>query len=200
MKDWVGNQKSIFTALGASNHTDKEREKNDYYATDPVAIDKLIPTGVLSNVANIWECCCGEGHLSERLKHYGFKVLSTDLIDRNYGVGGVNYLTSNKLDSVDCILTNPPYKYALEIIKHSLDILEEGQLCCMFLKTTFIEGKKRYKELFSVNPPKYIYQFSERVNCAMNGDFEKYNYNSAVAYAWYVWEKGYKGDTILRWI
>lgn len=200
MKDWVGNQKSIFTALGASNHTDKEREKNDYYATDPVAIDKLIPTGVLSNVTNIWECCCGEGHLSERLKHYGFKVLSTDLIDRNYGVGGVNYLTSNKLGNVDCILTNPPYKYALEIIKHSLDILEEGQLCCMFLKTTFIEGKKRYKELFSVNPPKYIYQFSERVNCAMNGDFEKYNYNSAVAYAWYVWEKGYKGDTILRWI
>lgn len=101
---------------------------------------------------------------------------------------------------MDCILTNPPYKYALEIIKHSLDILEEGQLCCMFLKTTFIEGKKRYKELFSVNPPKYIYQFSERVNCAMNGDFEKYNYNSAVAYAWFVWEKGYKGDTILRWI
>lgn len=88
MKDWVGNQKSIFTALGASNHTDKERETNDYYATDPVAIDKLIPTGVLSNVTNIWECCCGEGHLSERLKHYGFKVLSTDLIDRNYGVGG----------------------------------------------------------------------------------------------------------------
>lgn len=23
---------------------------------------------------------------------------------------------------------------------------------------------------------------------------------SAVCYAWYVWEKGYKGDTIVRWI
>ena len=31
------------------------------------------------------------------------------------------------------------------------------------------------------------------------GDFEKYKYNSAVAYAWYIWEKGYNGDTILKW-
>ena len=32
-KDWTGNGKSIFTTLGASNHTEKEREINDYYAT-----------------------------------------------------------------------------------------------------------------------------------------------------------------------
>lgn len=25
-KDWTGNGKSIFTTLGASNHTEKERE------------------------------------------------------------------------------------------------------------------------------------------------------------------------------
>jgi len=23
---------------------------------------------------------------------------------------------------------------------------------------------------------------------------------SAVAYAWFIWEKGYKGDTIVKWI
>lgn len=37
-KDWTGNGKSIFTTLGASNHTEKEREINDYYATDPIAV------------------------------------------------------------------------------------------------------------------------------------------------------------------
>ena len=26
MKDWTGNKKSVFTSLGASNHTDKERQ------------------------------------------------------------------------------------------------------------------------------------------------------------------------------
>ena len=42
MKDWTGNRKSMFVTLGASNHTDKERESNDFYATDPIAIDKLV--------------------------------------------------------------------------------------------------------------------------------------------------------------
>lgn len=45
MKDWTGNQASIFATLGASNHTDKEREMDDYYATDPYAIDVLLSGG-----------------------------------------------------------------------------------------------------------------------------------------------------------
>lgn len=41
-KDWTGNRKSTYITLGASNHTDKEREVRDFYATDPIAIDKLL--------------------------------------------------------------------------------------------------------------------------------------------------------------
>ena len=41
-RDWTGNYNSIYKTLGASSHTDEEREANDYYATDPVAIDKLL--------------------------------------------------------------------------------------------------------------------------------------------------------------
>ena len=32
-KDWTGNSNSIYKTLGASNHTDKERQNEDYYAT-----------------------------------------------------------------------------------------------------------------------------------------------------------------------
>lgn len=34
-----------FRCVGASNHTDKERVKEDYYATDPAAIDYLLSGG-----------------------------------------------------------------------------------------------------------------------------------------------------------
>ena len=54
MKDWTENSNSIYKTLGASNHTDKEREQNDYYATDPCAIDKLLMVENLNK--NIWEC------------------------------------------------------------------------------------------------------------------------------------------------
>lgn len=201
-RDWTGNKGAIFTTLGASNHTDKERESNDYYATDPLAIDKLVGNSFLELPHKIWECACGQGHLSEELKFFGYDVVSTDLVDRGYGEV-CDFLKADAMpDGCECILTNPPYKYALEFVKHALKLLPNGGLCVMFLKTTFLEGQKRYDELFSVTPPRYILQFSKRVLCAKNGEFQRMRDGggSAVAYAWYVWKKGCNGETTLKWI
>ena len=41
-KDWTGNKASVYKTLAASNHSNSEREKNDFYATDPKAIDLLL--------------------------------------------------------------------------------------------------------------------------------------------------------------
>ena len=93
-KDWKGNGTSIYKALGASNHTEAEREDNDYYATDPIAIDKLLAAEKPYRI--IWECACGQGHLSDRLKKNGFMVFSSDLIDRGYpGTQVKDFLTAN---------------------------------------------------------------------------------------------------------
>ena len=199
MKDLNGNRK-VFVTLGASNHTDKVREINDFYATDPIAIDKLVDAIQLPK--KIWECACGTGCLSERLKYFGHDVFSTDLVDRGYGEV-TDFLESDNLpEECTCILTNPPYKYALEFIKHSLDLLPVNGMCVMFLKTLFLEGQKRHDELFCLNPTKYVLQFSKRVLCAKNGEFQRKwdGGGSAVSYAWFVWQKGYKGDTIIKWI
>lgn len=59
--DWTGDRNSIFKTLGASNHTDKGRELNDYYATEPFAIDVLC--GVEKFAGTIWEPACGGGSL-----------------------------------------------------------------------------------------------------------------------------------------
>jgi len=200
MKDWTGNGNSIYKTLGASNHTDKEREQNDFYATDPIAIDKLLT--VEQPNKEIWECACGQGHLSERLKEHGFWVFSTDIIDRGYGENRNFDFLSEKTEACGDILTNPPYKYAKEFVLKALQSIKPGNKVYMFLKLTFLEGKSRFKELFSKYPPKNIYVFSERVMCAKNGNFQqmKDGGGSAVAYAWYVWEKGFEGKTQIQWI
>lgn len=69
MKDWTGNNKSIFTCNGASNHSEGERQVDDYYATEPKAIEWLMKLETLNH--NIWECACGEGHLSMPLLRGG---------------------------------------------------------------------------------------------------------------------------------
>ena len=196
-KDWTGSSQSAFKQLGASNHCKDEREENDFYATDPVAIDWLL--GVESFDTFIWEPCCGQGHLSQRLKENGYKVYNTDIINRGYeGFSGILDFLEYDGKYYGDIITNPPYKYCSEFIKKSLDVVEEGSKVAMFLKIQTLEGQKRYEEIFSVAPPKTVYVFVKCIACGKNGEFD--SGSSAVCYAWFVWEKGWKGDTILKWI
>ena len=195
-KDWTGNKNSVFKTLGATNHTDKEREENDYYATDPIAIDVLINDGKAELNQNLWECVCGEGHLSKRLKKFGYNVLSTDLIDRGYGEGGIDFFECKEPWNGD-IITNPPYKYAQSFVEHALELIPNGCNVWMFLKLQFLEGKARRK-LFDTGCLKTVYVSSSRILCAKNGDFEgRKKEGSAVAYAWYQFQKGYNGITTI---
>ena len=128
---------------------------------------------------------------------YGKLGKATDLINRSYG-SVEDFLLNNEPYKNGDIVTNPPYIKAVEFVKHALNKVDEGRYVCMFLKILFLESQSR-KELFTKYPPKVIYVSSSRINCAKNGDFETYN-SGAIAYAWYVWTKGYKGETIIKWI
>lgn len=197
MKDWTGNSKSIYTTMGASNHSNKERQNEDYYATEPKATQLLLEVEQFSPV--IWECACGGGDLAQVLENNGYEVIATDLIYRGYGdKESLNFLEETLDEFEGDIITNPPYKYALEFVQKALDSVQVGRKVAMFLKLQFLEGKAR-KQFFLENPPKVVYVSSSRLNCAMNGDFDKYE-SSAIAYAWFVWEKGFKGDPIIKWI
>ena len=194
-KDWTGNSRSAHATLGARNYAQNERQEHDYYATEPKALELLLEKESFSS--EVWECACGEGHLAEVLKKHGYTVKATDLIDRGYGEGGVDFLEYEGTYNGD-IITNPPYKYAKEFVEKGLEVVGNGNKIAMFLKLQFLEGKARRK-LFEIAPPKRIYVSSSRLCCAMNGDFEKYSKANAVTYAWFIWEKGYKGEPIVRW-
>ena len=196
----TGQSKSIrgiFAPHGSSNHSESEREKYDYYATNPNCVEDLFDRELFSG--NIWECACGEGHLSKRMldigSFYGINVYSSDIIDRGYG-DVIDFLSIDVQEWLGDIITNPPYKYAKEFVEKSLKLIPEGNKVAMFLKLTFLEGQKR-KSLFKNNPPKTVYVYSKRQECAKNG---KFTGSSAVAYCWYVWVKGYKGETVIEWI
>lgn len=151
-KDWTGDGNSIFKMLGASNHTDKEREKHDFYATSPEAIDLLKKKIDLPK--QILEPACGSGCLSERLVELGHEVKSYDLIDRGYGeVQDFFTMTEPPFEGDFAIVTNPPYKIVTPWVLHCLELVPEGSLVCLFLKTTFLESKGRYEKIFSNYPP-----------------------------------------------
>lgn len=125
---------------------------------------------------------------------------STDLIDRGYGDGGIDFLNTTEKWDGD-ILTNPPYKYAREFIEHAMELIPDGRKVFMFLKLQFLEGKGR-AALFEKYPPKTVFVSRSRILCAKNGLFDEMRAagGSAVAYAWYEFEKGYKGPSVIKWI
>lgn len=196
-KDWTGNSKTTFVQLGASSHSSGEREENDYYATDPNSLEIFLKALKRDNIVlnnNIWECACGEGHLSKVLQDHNYNVISSDIIDRGFGEIKDFLKCKEKFDGD--ILTNPPYKFAKEFVENALQV--GGGYIIMFLKIQFLEGKDR-KKLFDKFPPKYVYVNSARQTCYINGNMNK-KMNSASCYCWYVWEKGFKGEPIIRWI
>lgn len=175
----------------------------------PITIDKqkiitqqshLLPNGSakIENFSSpILEPSCGEGHISKVLSSHGYEVESRDLVDRGYGTPHMDFLKKDNQLWIGDIVTNPPYRYAQEFVEKALEIIPKGHKVAMFLKLTFLEGKKR-KDLFTSNPPKRVWVSSSRLKCAINGDFDNIG-TSATAYAWFIWKKGWHGKTEIRW-
>lgn len=189
----------MYGALGASNHSETEREENDYYATSPKAVELLLEQETFAH--DIWECAAGEDHIANVLREHGYDVLSTDIIDRTGHTQVLDFLTTENVFNGD-IITNPPYKYAQEFVEHALDSIQPGNKVAMYLKLTFLEGKNRQR-LFSQKNLKTVYVMACRMGCAKNGQFsnkEQQTEAGAVAYAWFVWEKGYNGYPTIKWI
>jgi hypothetical protein len=92
-KDWTGNSKAIYSCHGASNHSDTEREVNDYYATPPSAVEMLLELENFSQA--IMEPACGQGHIAEVLKSHGYTVCAMDITDDDlfysYQIDMANY-------------------------------------------------------------------------------------------------------------
>lgn len=192
---------SLNLIMGARNGAKNQRQEHDYYATHPQAVrdflDKLKQDGVELN-QTIVEPACGEGHMAKVFEQYGHYVIATDLINRGYGEVQDFFDIHFPIVGAD-IFTNPPFKFAEEFAYKGLELLEgEGDKLGLFVKIQFLESKSR-KILFEKHHPKYIYIYSERQQCSMNGDFENLKAKTQ-AYIWVIWENGYKGETITRWI
>ena len=151
------NSKSVFSTIGASSHSNYEREKNDYYATDPSAVTLLHKHNLLDKNVPYWETACGGGNLGRELKRLGYNVVKeTDLFDRGYGDSGVDFLKETTMFQGNTI-TNPPYSFINDWILKSLEITSNKVY--IFGRIQTIETINRYKKIFKDNPPLWICPF-----------------------------------------
>jgi len=191
--------------LAGSDPT-RGRMKNDYYATPPIATELLLKEVKLYD-DTILEPAAGEGHIVKVLKEfYPYnEITANDLVYRSSRIGidvngGIDFLTYEPHRKFDTIITNPPFNQAKEFIEKALTLANHYVI--IFAKLQFLETVERRK-LFDEYPPKYVYVHSRRVSPYINGDpvDEKGKpWASPMAFAWFVWEIDYEGETTLRWL
>ena len=170
------------------NRFSKSREENDFYSTPPEMIDYLLKYESFDN--HIWEPCCGNGSLVNRLKELGYNVKSSDIIKRIDDAELIDLLQCSECFDGD-IITNPPYKNCEFFVKKCYELCKHK--CALFLNIHFLEGQQKYDYINKDCLPKTIYLFIKRVQCFKEGVYTKNN--SSICYAWFVYEKDFKGNT-----
>lgn len=229
MKDWKGNKDSLRAAIAVkSKNSNNERQEDDFYATDPRAIEALFTAPCYSHTQvtellkigradpyfYIWECAAGNGNLVNWMRENCYNVVASDIKNRggNGVVPNVDFLKTkdikwfvNKIGFGDSgfvtplvILTNPPYSLATEFIEHALEILPDGGLYIALMNITYLAGQDRYKRVYSKGTLREVYVFSKRVECWKNN--VPSGYSSIANYAWYVFQKGYNGQPTIYWL
>lgn len=183
---------------GSKSVKKKLRELNNFYATHPSCTADLL--GEEEFYHYVLEPFCGVGTMSEVLKGHGHEVLSYDIVDRGYGEVGDFFSVDFEKRKYD-IVSNPPYdEYLADIVARCVELCHNKVALLMPLR--YLSGQDRYKEIYKKYPPVRVYVYLERINIAQGADFERFNDAGAnmEIYAWYIWERGYKGTTELKWI
>lgn len=194
----------------------------DYFPTQPWAVRaicRFLQTELREDLSNrtCWEPACGEGHMVKPLREYFQGVRASDVIaypgfDHEV-LDFIEYAVWAKRDTVDWIITNPPFREAARFIKRAQRLAKRGVV--MFVRGAFTEGSERYEELFRPDiAPSYVVSFAERVVLLRNRliqsnrpdpfNFHPTTYeptcaDSATAYSLVIWLPG-QHDTRHRWI
>lgn len=163
----------------------------DFFPTPAWATHALIDNERFEG--DIWESACGNGAMSKVLDLTGQRVVSSDLYDRGYGEGGVDFLLSNRRAAN--VVTNPPYNAAEGFVQAGLR--KADRKFALLLRLAFLEGANRQRTIFTNAAPARVWVFSERITFYPAGAVQKGT--GTTAYAWFVWDKDAAGSTEMKW-
>ena len=168
--------------LGIANayNSAKKSDGTDAFWTVDWATEILLRNTELSE--EVLEPACGEGWISEVLKKHGYKVTSSDINDWGYGKVQ-DFLSLERWDGD--LVTNPPYKLAMQFIEHALNITS-GRVC-MLLRSDFWCSITRYDFMHNHMPSKVIY--IARHLPIWQRDIKKFKHSGIIAHNWAIWEK-----------
>lgn len=124
-----------------------------------------------------WDPCCNRGHMVRPMREVFARVSASDIFDYSTdpdlarGFDGqdrvCDFLMPDAISpmlaaqGVDWIFINPPFRLAAEFIARACAIARHG--VAAFVRTGFLHGGDRWRDLYRFNPPTVVGYFAERV-------------------------------------
>lgn len=174
-------------------------EEIKYLSTDAKTVEALLE--VEKFYGNIWDCNCGNGSVSKVLVKHEYNVLSTAAED--FGYKGQ---TDELVDFLECqlpeefkfdIVTIPAVNNVTKYIKHAMDVLADGRKAAFLIDLNILEDGKQL-QTFKKFPPKAAYVAIKKPTVNYHNGKDKVKAEGK--FAWFVWEKGYEGNTTIDWL
>src|SRR3990167_6584305 len=171
---------------------------SDYYVTPiPSIVDFLMeffadnPEMDFNNKVILDPCAGGDAKhpmsYPEAIKKWDYSkpplIKTIDVREDSLAENKANYLFTQLDYQPDVIITNPPFKSALEIIQKALNDVKDGGVVVMLLRLNFFGSKSRLR-FWDKNMPSFCYVHSERLGFTDNGTTDSIEYMHAV------WIKG----------
>lgn len=171
------------------------RQAEDYYPTPYEGTLRLLKAETFAG--GIREPACGEGHMSRILEEAGYRVDSSDLVDRGFGRGGIDFLLDFR--RCDNVVTNPPFKLLDEFHRHAISVarVKVALLC----RLAVLEGAGRRQRFeWGEMPLARVLAFSERLKIQRGRLAKPGEGVGMVAFAWFIFERGHRGPWTGRFI
>lgn len=145
---------------------------------------------------NVREPAANRGHMVRPLAEYFATVEASDIHDYGAGFPVQDYLFGPLPPRTDATITNPPFRLAEQFILRGLEC---SNTVAVIVRSAFLEGVGRHRDLFSVYRPRAVLQFTERV--VMHKGKLSPKGSTATAYCWIIWTTaGRHGPTTFDWI
>jgi len=182
----------------------RPRAEADFYPT-PIPLCQAVVNNIIPvdfNPTFICDPGAGTGNwgraLYETMKYKNSYLVGVEIQNSDVDIYSAwcieDYLKhENIFGNYDLIIGNPPYKQAEEFIRHSLDMLSDGGYLIFLLRLSMLESMKRGRGLWKDTPIKEVWVSMRRIPFYGKGSDD-------TAYGIYVWQKGYVGLAILKWL
>ena len=177
---------------GPSWHRSNDSDKKDIYETNPEYIDDLLHYETYEDDGSYLEPCWGiNKYLYNKLKSYYTDVDGFDIID---GTG--DFLTYE--GNPDYIITNPPFNINLQFIEKALEVTQKK--ISFIVPLNYLDTMKRWHIFHKKDfPCKSVLIYSKRISFIKGGGYPE-KCMTGMSFCWITWERGYEGETIIKWI